>query len=94
MNPPRAGTPRLAGDRPEPLHELAPGLQLARAGPGRSLNVYLLGTVLVDSGIRWSRRRLVRQLTGRQVTAHALTHAHFDHAGCSAWLCHTLCVPL
>ncbi len=94
VNPPRAGTPRLAGDRPEPLHELAPGLQLARAGPGRSLNVYLLGTVLVDSGIRWSRRRLVRQLTGRQVTAHALTHAHFDHAGCSAWLCHTLCVPL
>jgi hydroxyacylglutathione hydrolase len=83
---------------PPPLHELAPGLRLARGGPGRTLNVYLLGTVVVDAGLRWSRR-LARQLAGRQITAHALTHAHFDHAhfdhaGCSAWLCHTLGVPL
>jgi hydroxyacylglutathione hydrolase len=80
--------------RPMPLHELAPGLALARGGPGRSLNVYLLGDVVVDSGVRWSRRRLARQLAGRQLVAHVLTHAHFDHAGSSAWLCHTLGVPL
>jgi hydroxyacylglutathione hydrolase len=80
--------------RPMPLHELAPGLTLARGGPGRSLNVYLLGDVVVDSGVRWSRRRLARQLAGRQLVAHVVTHAHFDHAGCSAWLCHTLGVPL
>jgi hydroxyacylglutathione hydrolase len=79
---------------PRPLHEPAPGLALARGGPGRSLNVYLLGDVVVDSGVRWSRRRLARQLAGRELTAHVLTHAHFDHAGCSAWLCHTLGVPL
>jgi hydroxyacylglutathione hydrolase len=79
---------------PPPLHELAPGLALARGGPGRSLNVYLLGDVVVDAGVRWSRRRLARQLAGRQLTAHVLTHAHFDHAGCSAWLCHTLGVAL
>jgi hypothetical protein len=29
-----------------PLHRLAPGLTLARGGPGRSLNVYLLGDVI------------------------------------------------
>jgi hydroxyacylglutathione hydrolase len=80
--------------RPLPLHELAPGLRLARGGPGRSLNVYLLGGVVVDSGVRWSRRRLARQLAGRQLSAHVLSHAHFDHAGCSAWLCHTMGVPL
>jgi hydroxyacylglutathione hydrolase len=80
--------------RPLPLHELAPGLALARGGPGRTLNVYLLGDVVVDSGVRWSRRRLARQLAGRQLSAHVLTHAHFDHAGCSAWLCCTLGVPL
>jgi hydroxyacylglutathione hydrolase len=80
--------------RPQSLHELGPGLSLARGGPGRTLNVYLLGTVVLDSGVRWSRRRLARQLAGRQVTAHALTHAHFDHAGSSAWLCRTLGVPL
>jgi glyoxylase-like metal-dependent hydrolase (beta-lactamase superfamily II) len=73
---------------------LAPGLSLARGGPGRILNLYLLGTVVLDSGVRWSRRRLARQLAGRQVTAHALTHAHFDHAGSSAWLCRSLGVPL
>jgi hydroxyacylglutathione hydrolase len=79
---------------PRPLHELAPGLALARGGPGRTLNVYLLGDVVVDSGVRWSRRRLARQLAGRQLAAHVLTHAHVDHAGCSAWLCHTFDLPL
>jgi hydroxyacylglutathione hydrolase len=79
---------------PQPLYELAPGLQLARGGPGRALNIYLLGDAVLDSGVRWSRRRLARQLAGRQIRAHALTHAHFDHAGCSAWLCQTLGVPL
>jgi hydroxyacylglutathione hydrolase len=80
--------------RPLPLHELAPSLALARGGPGRTLNVYLLGDVVVDAGVRWSRRRLARQLAGRQLAAHVLTHAHFDHAGCSAWLCHTFDLPL
>jgi hydroxyacylglutathione hydrolase len=76
------------------LHELAPGVSVARGGPGRTLNIYLFGTVVLDSGVCWSRRRLARQLAGRDVTAHVLTHAHFDHAGCSAWLCETLNVPL
>jgi hydroxyacylglutathione hydrolase len=88
------GTPPPLVQRPQALHELAPGLALARGGPARTLNVYLLGTVVLDSGVRWSRRRLARQLAGRPVTAHTLTHAHFDHAGCSAWLCRTLDVPL
>ena len=43
--------------RPQPLHELATGLALARGGPGRTLNVYLLGDVVMDSGVRWSSRR-------------------------------------
>jgi hydroxyacylglutathione hydrolase len=88
------GRPPRPVQHPQSLHELTPGLSLARGGPGRTLNVYLLGSVVVDSGVRWSRRRLARQLAGRQVTAHVLTHAHFDHAGSSAWLCRTLGVPL
>jgi hydroxyacylglutathione hydrolase len=94
MTPSDRGIPPPLVQPPQSLPELAPGLRLARGGPGRTLNIYLLGTVVVDSGVRWSCRRLVRQLAGRQVTAHALTHAHFDHAGCSAWLCRTLGVPL
>jgi glyoxylase-like metal-dependent hydrolase (beta-lactamase superfamily II) len=84
----------IVGERTPALHELALGLHLARGGPGRSLNISLLGTVAVDSGVRWSRRHLARQLVGRQITAHALTHAHFDHAGSSAWLCRALGIPL
>ena len=94
MTPSDRGIPPRLVQRPQSLHEMAPGLSLARGGPGRTLNVYLLGSVVVDSGVRWSRRRLARQLAGRQITAHALTHAHFDHAGSSAWLCRTLGVPL
>lgn len=94
MTPSDRGIPPRLVQQPQSLHELAPGLSLTRGGPGRTLNVYLLGSVVVDSGVRWSRRRLARQLAGRQITAHALTHAHFDHAGSSAWLCRTLGVPL
>ena len=93
MTPSGRGTPPPA-QHPPSLHELAPGLALARGGPGRTLNIYLLGTVVLDAGVRWSRRRLARQLAGRQLTAHMLTHAHFDHAGCSAWLCYTFDLPL
>jgi hydroxyacylglutathione hydrolase len=94
VTPSDRGIPPRLVQQPQSLHEMAPGLSLTRGGPGRTLNVYLLGSVVVDSGVRWSRRRLARQLAGRQITAHALTHAHFDHAGSSAWLCRTLGVPL
>jgi hydroxyacylglutathione hydrolase len=94
VTPADRGIPPSLVQHPQSLHELAPRLALARGGPGRTLNVYLLGTVVVDSGVRWSYRRLARQLAGQQITAHVLTHAHFDHAGSSAWLCRTLGVPL
>jgi hydroxyacylglutathione hydrolase len=94
MTPPDRSTPPPLVQHPQSLHELAPRLALARGGPGRTLIIYLLGSVVLDSGVRWRRRRLARQLAGRQVTAHVLTHAHFDHAGSSAWLCRTLGVPL
>ena len=73
MSPLVDAAPPPAAQHPQPLYELAPGLSLARGGPGRILNVYLLGTVVLDSGVRWSRRRLQRQLAGRRLTAHALT---------------------
>jgi hydroxyacylglutathione hydrolase len=94
VTPAGRNTPPPTANQPPSLHELAPGLVVARGGPGRILNVYLLGTVVLDSGVRWSRRRLGRQLAGRRITAHALTHAHFDHAGTSAWLCETFGVPM
>lgn len=73
---------------------LAPDVRLLRAGPAYSLNCYLVGSTLVDSGLWFSGRALRRQLRGSRVDAHALTHAHADHAGSSAWLCDRLGVPL
>jgi hypothetical protein len=60
MTPSDRGTPPPLAQHPQSLHELALGLSLARGGPGRTLNVYLLGSVVVDSGVRWSHRRLAR----------------------------------
>jgi glyoxylase-like metal-dependent hydrolase (beta-lactamase superfamily II) len=49
--------------------------------PAYGVNAFLLGDVLVDAGTRQSTGRILRQLEGREVNAHALTHAHPDHQG-------------
>jgi hydroxyacylglutathione hydrolase len=58
-----------------------------------SVNAYLLQDVLIDAGTRQSRRAILRQLRGHEVSAHALTHAHPDHQGSSHAVCETLGVP-
>ena len=75
------------------MKELAPGLFQLRGFPPNAINVYLMGDVLVDAGSRHARRRILRQLRGRMVTAHALTHAHPDHQGASHAVCTTLGIP-
>jgi hydroxyacylglutathione hydrolase len=73
---------------------LADELYVLPAGPGRLMNSYLIADTVVDSGLRWSGRLIARALRGATVRAHALTHAHFDHAGSAGWLCRELEVPL
>ncbi len=75
------------------MKELAPGLFQLRGFPPQGINVYLMGDVLVDAGSRYAARRILRQLRGRSVTAHALTHAHPDHQGSSHEVCVTFGVP-
>jgi hydroxyacylglutathione hydrolase len=50
--------------------------------------------VLIDAGTQTARKGILRQLEGRAVTAHALTHAHPDHFGSSHAVCEALGVPL
>jgi hydroxyacylglutathione hydrolase len=76
------------------LKQLADDLYLLRGFPPNGINVYLMGDVLVDAGTRHAGRRILRQLSGRTVTAHALTHAHPDHQGASHEVCETLRIPL
>jgi hydroxyacylglutathione hydrolase len=53
-----------------------------------------MGDVLIDAGTRHAGRRILRQLEGREVSAHALTHAHPDHQGASKEVCEALGIPL
>jgi len=62
--------------------------------PRNAINAYLIGDVLVDTGIKESADKLATMLDGRQVSAIVLTHAHVDHAGAMKRLADRLGVPV
>ena len=62
--------------------------------PRSGVNAYLVGDVLVDSGFALHFKGLLRATASRTIHAHALTHAHADHAGGSKRLQATLGVPI
>lgn len=76
------------------MKKLADDLYLLDGFPQYAINIYLLGDVLVDAGTRHAAKRILRQLRGRTVSAHVLTHAHPDHQGASHEICETLGLPL
>jgi hydroxyacylglutathione hydrolase len=76
------------------MRQLAPGVNLLRGFPPNAINVYLVGDVLIDAATRQGEKRIMRQIAGRRVTAHALTHAHPDHQGASHAICERLGIPL
>lgn len=76
------------------MKQIADGLWQLQGFPPNGINVYLMGDVLLDAGTRRAGGRILRQLHGRKVTAHALTHAHPDHQGASREVCEVLGIPL
>jgi glyoxylase-like metal-dependent hydrolase (beta-lactamase superfamily II) len=76
------------------MKQLADGLYLLRGWPPNAINVYLVGDVLIDAGTRQAEGRIMRQIAGSALTAHALTHAHPDHQGSSHAICERLGIPL
>jgi glyoxylase-like metal-dependent hydrolase (beta-lactamase superfamily II) len=72
--------------------EIADGVWLLPV-QGELLNVYVIGDVLVDAGLPWHAARLFDWLEGRELAAHALTHAHPDHMGSSHAICQTKGIP-
>jgi glyoxylase-like metal-dependent hydrolase (beta-lactamase superfamily II) len=76
------------------VRQLADDLWLLRGFPPHAINVYLAGDVLIDAATRHAGKRILRQIEGREVTAHALTHAHPDHQGASKEVCDKLGIPL
>lgn len=75
------------------FEKVADGVRRLAVMPFDTVNVYLLGDVLVDAGIRSSSGKILRALEGHTVAAHAITHAHPDHQGSSHALCEALSVP-
>ena len=76
------------------MKRLADGLYQLRGFPPHAINVYLMGDVIVDAATRHAGRRILRQVRGHHVAAHALTHAHPDHQGASKEICEKLDLPL
>jgi len=77
------------------VRKLADGVwQLGGALPfPNAINTYLVEDVLIDAGAKFDGRKILGQLKGRDLRAHALTHAHSDHQGASKRVCETLGVP-
>lgn len=75
------------------MRQLADGVWQLSGFPPNAINVYLLEDVLIDASTRYASRRIIRQLKGHQLSAHALTHAHPDHQGASHAVCEHFGVP-
>lgn len=87
--------PAIAWTRRLPrIDRVADDVFQLRGRPHNAVNVYLVGDVLIDAGTQTDRKRVLSQIDGRAVTAHALTHAHPDHYGSSHAICEALAIPL
>lgn len=77
------------------MKQLADGVwQLKGALPiPNAINTYLVEDVLIDAGARGDGKKILKQLEGRKLSAHALTHAHPDHQGASKLVCERFGVP-
>jgi hydroxyacylglutathione hydrolase len=76
------------------MKQLADGVHQLSGWPPNAINVYLVEDVLIDAATRQGEKRIMRQIAGRRLSAHALTHAHPDHQGSSHAICERLQIPL
>lgn len=76
------------------MKNLAPGVWRLAEYPAPTINVYLAEDVLIDAGRTWDRRRILRQVEGRELSMLALTHVHPDHQGAARDVCEAREIPL
>jgi hydroxyacylglutathione hydrolase len=75
------------------MKQLADGVWQLGGFPPNAINVYVIEDVLVDAASRHATRRILRQVEGHRLAAHALTHAHPDHQGASHAVCERVGLP-
>jgi hydroxyacylglutathione hydrolase len=76
------------------MKQLADGVYMLDGRPRNAINVYVLGDVLIDAATRRGEQRIMHQIGGIELSAHALTHAHADHQGSSHAICERVGIPL
>jgi hydroxyacylglutathione hydrolase len=76
------------------MQQLAEDVYMLKGFPPNAINVYVAGEVLIDAATRQAEKRIFKQIEGHTITAHALTHVHPDHQGCSHVVCERLDIPL
>jgi glyoxylase-like metal-dependent hydrolase (beta-lactamase superfamily II) len=76
------------------MRQLADDVWQLSGFPRDNVNVYVVEDVLIDAGAPWDRHRIAKQIEGLSLSAHALTHAHPDHAGASHAICDQFALPL
>jgi hydroxyacylglutathione hydrolase len=76
------------------MRAIAPDVYHLPLVPRNGVNAYLLGDVLVDTGLRTSAGKIKEALGGRELKAIALTHAHGDHGGSARKLARELGLPV
>lgn len=75
------------------MKQLADDLWLITGLPPYAINAYVAGDVLIDAMAKMDTRRILKELRGHPVAAHALTHAHPDHQGASHAACTEFGIP-
>jgi hydroxyacylglutathione hydrolase len=76
------------------MREIAPDVFHLPLMPRNGVNAYVLGDVLVDTGLRTSAKKIKEALGSRELKAIALTHAHGDHGGSARKLARDLGLPV
>jgi glyoxylase-like metal-dependent hydrolase (beta-lactamase superfamily II) len=76
------------------MRQVAPDVFHLPVTPRNGVNTYVIGDVLVDTGLRTSAGKIKEALGSRKLKAIALTHAHGDHGGSARKLSEALGVPV
>ena len=76
------------------MREIAPDVFHIPVVPRNGVNTYLVGDVLVDTGLRTSAGKIKEAIGNRDLKAIALTHAHGDHGGSARKLSNELGLPV
>jgi hydroxyacylglutathione hydrolase len=76
------------------VHQLAEDVWQIPLVPRQGVNAYVIGDVLIDAGMTFHAKKILGELQGRPIAAHALTHVHNDHAGGSKKVSETLGIPV